>query len=371
MTEMPEQLLDGACVDVFPEPPPAMNVPDGALELALPTSKLWECGRVLDFHFLDGTDEQKQAFREAASQWAEYANLVMRFDQPATTAEFRVSFRLAGNWSFVGKDNLAQAAPAVTMNIFNMSSILHEVGHAIGCIHEHSSPSGGIKWNKPVVYQALAGPPNNWDKAKVDHNVFAKYDATTTQFSAFDPASIMLYFFPANWTLDGTGTHKNDVLSETDKSFIARSYPGCTVDFSKPEIATGGCTVSVGPRVLFNQQFGNSWLMNMPNSSFIEVDFDQPKQYDGEDIYRNAKLRLVHLTSMAGPDAGSSPIDIVVNGDVVVSDHSPPSGNFITEEWDITPHMLDGGNIVRLNFKDASTNYWIQTLQVDCDRLLD
>ena len=72
------------------------------------------------------------------------------------------------------------------MNIQQLSSILHEVGHAIGCVHEHSSPASTIKWNKPVVYQALAGPPNNWDKAKVDFNVFERYAENQTQFSAFD-----------------------------------------------------------------------------------------------------------------------------------------------------------------------------------------
>ena len=37
----------------------------------------------------------------------------------------------------------------------------------------------------------------------------------------------MLYFFPAEWTLNGIGTEANDVLSSLDKSFIAgaKMYP--------------------------------------------------------------------------------------------------------------------------------------------------
>lgn len=375
MVEFQTELLDDACVDIYPEDEEQSSVseapPFGALELVLPTSKLWDCGSVLDFHFLGGTEDQKQYVRTHAVQWTQYANLIMRFDQPVDTAEMRVDFRRAGNWSLVGTDNLRRSAPRATMNLQQLSSTLHEVGHAIGCTHEHSSPSSPIKWNKPVVYQALGGPPNNWDQAKVDHNVFRKYDASLTQFSTFDPASIMLYHFPTSWTLNGVATSRNKVLSNTDKAFIRKCYPGCTVDFSKPQIATGGCTVTYGPRVLFNKYYGNSWLMNQPNASFIEARFDQPKQYAGADIYRKATLRMVHLTSMAGPKAGNSPVDIIVNDHKVKEDYSPPSGNYLTDEWDITNHMKDGNNVVRINFKNASTNYWINKLQVDCERILD
>lgn len=366
-------LLTGVCIDVYPEVESRVSEvpPEGALELALPTIKLWECGRVLDFHFLGGTEDQKQSVRINAAKWTEYANLLMRFDQPIETSEFRVAFNRVGNWSTVGTDCLLRPAPQATMNIWDLSSILHEVGHAIGCIHEHSSPASAIQWNKPVVYQALAGPPNNWDQAKVDWNVFQKYDGNLTQFSAFDQASVMLYFFPASWTLNGVGTNNNDGLSNTDKAFINRCYPGCTVDFSKPEIATGGCSVTYGSRVFFNQYYGNSWLMNHPGVSFIEVHFNQPKQYGGVDIYRTAKLKMRHLTSMLWPAPGNSPIDIIVNGNKVKENYSPPSGDYLNEEWDITNYMNDGSNVIRINFREgATTNYWIQKLQVDCERIL-
>lgn len=375
MADDTTDLLDGACVDVLPEADGDIevesDVPEGALGLALPTSKLWDCGRVLDFHFLGGTPEQQQRLREDASQWTKYANLLMRFDAPAETAEFRVDFKQLGNWSLVGTDNLLRPWPAQTMNVWNLSSILHEVGHAIGCIHEHSSPGSAIEWNKPVVYQALGGPPNNWDKATVDHNVFAKYDADQTQFSQFDPLSIMLYFFPVEWTLNGVATQSNKALSPTDQEFIRRCYPGCTVDFSKSQIATGACTVETGPRTMFNRYYGNSWIMNRPGGSFIQVDFHQPKQYAGEDIYTTAKLKLEHLTSMLYRQPGHSPIDITVNDETIKTDYSPPSGTYTTDEFDITELMRDGHNVVRLDFKRARSNYWIRTLQVDCERAFD
>ena len=294
----------------------------------------------------------------------------MKFDVSAEDSELRVFFGNIGNWSYVGKDNLGISITSKTMAIHNMSSILHEVGHALGCVHEHSSPASDIEWNKPVVYRALGGPPNNWDHAKVDHNVFYKYSKSTTQFSQFDPNSIMLYFFPASWTLNGVGTHSNKSLGSIDTSFINRCYPGCTADFSKSVIKKANCTVTTGPRTMFNQHYGNSWIMNQPNASYIDVAFNQPKQYGGKDIYSKATLKMVHLTSMNGPKSGNSPVDIIVNGTVIKKNYSPPSGNYLTDEFDISQYMKDGANVVRVNFKNASTNYWIHKLQVICDRIL-
>ena len=103
----------------------------------------------------------------------------------------------------------------------------HEFGHAIGLAHEHSSPAGGIQWNEPVVLKVLAGPPNFWDADTTRHNVFFKYSMDQINGTEFDPDSIMLYAFPAEWTLNNVATHANDVLSRMDKEFIAgaKMYP--------------------------------------------------------------------------------------------------------------------------------------------------
>lgn len=140
MEKYQADLLDSACLDVLVETDADVSgAPDGALGLALPTSKLWDAGRVLDFHFLGGTDAQKRSFRTEAAKWSQFANLLMRFDAPIDSSEFRVDFQRAGNWSYVGTDNLSRPTGSQTMNIWNMTSIIHEVGHAIGCSHEHQS----------------------------------------------------------------------------------------------------------------------------------------------------------------------------------------------------------------------------------------
>lgn len=99
--------------------------------------------------------------------------------------------------------------------------IVHEFGHALGCIHEHQSPAGGIKWNKQAVYDHY----KDWAPSKVDLNIFQLYSKTTTQFSEFDVKSIMLYSIPAELTTDGFSTPWNTELSETDIAFINQTYP--------------------------------------------------------------------------------------------------------------------------------------------------
>ena len=57
----------------------------------------------------------------------------------------------------------------------------------------------------------------------------------------------MLYAFPASWTLNGVGTHANEVLSSMDEEFItsADAYPGLGQPLPEAvEIAIGAATVA-------------------------------------------------------------------------------------------------------------------------------
>ena len=112
---------------------------------------------------------------------------------------------------------------------------LHEIGHALGMAHEQANPNGGICWNKPVVYAALAAPPNNWSKSMVDSNVFYKYDTTKVFTTPFDGVSIMQYSIPDTWVCDGKGFPGGKTLSATDRVFMAGVYPKTVV----PPVVTG------------------------------------------------------------------------------------------------------------------------------------
>jgi serralysin len=60
----------------------------------------------------------------------------------------------------------------------------------------------------------------------VDHNIFQKFNKPQTQFSDFDPQSIMLYAIPAELLTDPSkAVGWNTKLSDTDKAFIGTVYP--------------------------------------------------------------------------------------------------------------------------------------------------
>lgn len=204
-------------------------------EMAIVSSKKWDTGQMLRVHFYEGNQFVKEKVRQYAREWEKYANIKFDFvDDP--TAEIRVSFNLDGSsWSAVGRDalNIDWFPPNTpTMNYGWLTPdsdedefsrvIIHEFGHALGCIHEHSSPDANIPWDEQKVYAYYA--ERGWDKATVDHNVFKKYSATITQFSGFDRESIMLYPVPEELTVGNYSVGWNRQLSETDKEFIGDIY---------------------------------------------------------------------------------------------------------------------------------------------------
>jgi len=198
-----------------------------------PIGKLWPNGSTLSIQFLGGTAEQKDIVNRFAPQWTEYANLNFVFND-APDADIRIAFANDGAWSYVGTDAKGIHVSQPTMNFgwLDEGVVLHEFGHAIGLAHEHQNPDKGIQWNEEAVIRDLSGPPNNWDIATIRHNVLRKYSHDQVNGTDFDAKSIMLYSFPAEWTLDGFHTEPNDVISDIDKQFAAgeKMYPGRGTD---------------------------------------------------------------------------------------------------------------------------------------------
>jgi hypothetical protein len=195
-----------------------------------PRGKAWINGSTLRVRFIGGTAAERALVREQAGWWTAHANLKFDFND-APSAEIRISFDTTdGAWSYIGTDCKGIPLNEATMNLgfLDGGTTAHEFGHAIGLAHEHQNPSGGIQWNEPVVIAEMKKSPNFWDEATTRHNILRKYTADQLNGTAFDPDSIMLYFFPSTWTLNGVGTKANEILSAIDKQFIAgaKMYPG-------------------------------------------------------------------------------------------------------------------------------------------------
>lgn len=239
---LPNELIIAAAERAITENPSNVPVfrpgfgitPPSRLEMAAVTGKLWEKGRTLRVSFMDGQASVQSRVEGFAHRWSQYANVKFDFGS-YNDAEIRISFQQRGSWSYIGTDALAIPANEPTMNFGWLTPddedeeynrvVVHEFGHALGCIHEHQNPAGNIPWDKEEVYTYYAGPPNFWSREVVDRNLFEKYSRDMTQFSEFDRESIMLYPIPNEHTVDDFEVGLNSDLSATDKEFICVLYP--------------------------------------------------------------------------------------------------------------------------------------------------
>ena len=144
-----------------------------------------------------------------------------------------------GAWSYIGRDNLTISMSDRTMNFGwdlradgrggGVDTPLHEIGHMLGFSHEHQNPNAGIDWNEEAVYERFGGPPNNWPRDRVDHNILNKLSPDKVDGSGWDPDSIMSYGFGGG-LIDSPeqyrgGFDPKDGLSETDKEQVRNMYP--------------------------------------------------------------------------------------------------------------------------------------------------
>lgn len=218
-----------------------LNPEDAAhrARMALIISKKWAPGFPLRCRFLDGTAKMRNKVRKLSKEWETQANVKLKF-VAIGHAEVRISFYAdAGSWSAVGRDALNTAYFPLhqpTMNfgwvrddsdsVEDRAVVLHEFGHALGCIHEHQAPTFDRKWNKFEVMRYFRGPPNYWDDDSIVQNVLAKYGVNGIKATVFDPKSIMLYAFDARLFSDGLGpTNENSQLSASDRKMIRAMYP--------------------------------------------------------------------------------------------------------------------------------------------------
>lgn len=188
--------------------------------------------------FLDGTPKLHGRVAWTAQRWSRYAWMHVTFVNRGP-ADVRITFKGDGSWSYVGTDalNIPQDEPTMCYGWLENSFangdfaeikrvVLHEFGHAIGFIHEHQNPLGGIVWNEDAVYKYYAGPPNRWDRETIYNNVLAPYALDMVNGGEYDAHSIMNYPIPREFVVDkAQATDWNNDLSPSDKNMAAVLYP--------------------------------------------------------------------------------------------------------------------------------------------------
>ncbi|MCX4981023.1 hypothetical protein [Streptomyces sp. NBC_00572] len=260
------------------------------LEFLITDIGKWPLGKTVRVAFLDGDDQLHADIAGATKQITDACNLTLDFGQngggtfrrwteadTVLAAEIRVSFDLPGFFSLVGTDSTDSVIGAGggpvggnpdqrSLNLGQFAedrpvkwegTVRHEFLHALGFHHSHQNMrgtcEGEFRWEDeagyvptqdgdgvfvadaqgrlPGIYTFLAGEPNNWPRAMVDHNL-RTVDAPDLVAGPFDTKSVMLYRFPAFFykstpsSCAPTGNGQN--LSDGDKRGLDLLYPHTT-----------------------------------------------------------------------------------------------------------------------------------------------
>ncbi|MBB4804488.1 hypothetical protein HNP37_004580 [Flavobacterium nitrogenifigens] len=192
----------------------------------------WQPGQTIKIKFLDGDADAQEKVKRIASEWTKYANLKFEYVATNEYADIRIGFNIGsyGAWSVLGmrsaygdtNEQSMRLGPLTSNETSIRRTILHEFGHALGLIHENASPASTINWDLPKVYKYY-NDLNGWSEEEVDEFVIKSPESTN--YSQYDPLSIMHYYVPAALTTNGVAVNEMSDLSIIDIKSINKWYP--------------------------------------------------------------------------------------------------------------------------------------------------
>lgn len=207
---------------------PVINFDGNGLRAVSAKGQYWRNGETIDIFLYPTMTKYQYELEKCLDLWFKNTSLDYSLTLNPDYSDVRIDFvRGSGSWSYVGTDALLipKHKPTLQLGWEGLDVIYHELGHMLGLLHEHQNPEGGLKWDEQVVIKELSGPPNNWPESQIRSNVLDKIDPSTVNATVFDPDSVMLYFFPDDWTIDAKGTKANSEPSTQDLAHISALYP--------------------------------------------------------------------------------------------------------------------------------------------------
>lgn len=253
---------------------------------------LWKPGQTIKIKFLDGDSASQEKVKRIAAQWTLYANLKFEYVTKDEYADIRIGFQIGtpGAWSELGMRSAYGDLNRQTMRLGTLTgdeassrrTILHEFGHALGLIHENASPIAQINWNLSKVYQYYS----EWSKEEVDRFVIKSPEQTN--YTTYDPLSIMHYYIDPSLTTDGVGIPEQTKLSRIDMVSINKWYPFPinSIVESGERIDKISWTQPKSPNNQYSLEFNAGYLFISDNINSLII------WSAGNPFYRNASCYL-------------------------------------------------------------------------------
>jgi serralysin len=204
--------------------------------IAVDSRFMWPSeGKTLKIKFLEGDPDVIRKVKEKFNLWLPHAKNIKYEYVTDGRSDVRITINQDDptSWSGIGQEILDTPQDEATMHYgwfdrntpdeeFERTAV-HEMGHTLGFIHEMNLPALNIDWDEEKVYRWYE-ENQNWDRDTTYHNVFVRYSRQVTQYSEYDPISIMHYWIPAEFLKSGKEISGGNKLSQLDKEFARQLY---------------------------------------------------------------------------------------------------------------------------------------------------